>query len=116
MLRPGYSLIAALLLALAGPALTADPPDASQSMVFIRVVADVTIDFGGLKEAIERKDVELATGSGFLVAPSGLVLTSHHVVAEDEVPFKKRAGDDAEVRIGNRRIEALVPGEGGRGC
>ena len=41
-------------------------------MAFIRVVADVRVDFGGTRAPIERKGLELATGSGFVVAPSGL--------------------------------------------
>ncbi|HYN04984.1 MAG TPA: trypsin-like peptidase domain-containing protein [Vicinamibacteria bacterium] len=83
-------------------------------MVFIRVVADVRVDFGGMRAPIERKGLELGTGSGFVVAPSGLVLTSLHVVAEDEATSRFRE-DEAEVSIGNRRIEVAIGSGGGSG-
>ena len=86
----------------------ARPGDA---MAFIRVVADVRVEFDGGRAPIERKDLELGTGSGFVIAPSGLLLTSLHVVAEDEAKSRFRE-DEAEVSIGNRRIEVAI-GSGG---
>ena len=86
----------------------------AEAMAFIRVVADVRVDFGGLKPPIERKGLELATGSGFVVAASGLVLTSLHVVAEDEAKSRFRE-DEAEVSIENRRIEVAIGGGGAQG-
>ena len=80
-------------------------------MAFIRVVADVRVEFDGVRAPIERKGLELGTGSGFVVAPSGLILTSLHVVAEDEAKSRFRE-DEAEVSIGNRRIEVAI-GTGG---
>ena len=89
----------------------ARPGDA---MAFIRVVADVRVEFDGVRAPIERKDLELGTGSGFVVAPSGLILTSLHVVAEDEAKSRFRE-DEAEVSIGNRRIEVAIGTGGGQG-
>jgi hypothetical protein len=83
-------------------------------MAFIRVLADVRVDFGGTRAPIVRKALELATGSGFVVAPSGLILTSLHVVAEDEAKSRFRE-DEAEVSIENRRIEVAIGGGGGQG-
>ena len=94
--------------AAAGQTDAARPGDA---MAFIRVVADVRVDFDGVRAPIERKGLELGTGSGFVVAPSGLILTSLHVVAEDEAKSRFRE-DEAEVSIGNRRIEVAI-GSGG---
>lgn len=73
-------------------------------MVFIRVVADVRVDLGGGRAPVERKGFEVATGSGFVVAPSGLVLTSLHVVS-DEPASVTLGGLEAEVQVENRRIE-----------
>ena len=83
-------------------------------MAFIRVVADVRVDFGGMRAPIERKGLELATGSGFVVAASGLILTSLHVVAEDEAKSRFRE-DEAEVSVENRRIEVAIGSGGGQG-
>jgi len=83
-------------------------------MAFIRVVADVRVDFGGVRAPIERKGLELATGSGFVVAASGLILTSLHVVAEDEAKSRFRE-HEAEVYIENRRIEVAIGSGGGQG-
>lgn len=84
------------------------PADAT---VLVRVVADVTVDFDGVKEPIERKDVELATGSGFVVAPSGLVLTSRHVIVA-EGPAPRGGAPEAKVSVDNRRVEVVI-GPGG---
>ena len=83
-------------------------------MAFIRVVADVRVDFGGARAPIERRGLELATGSGFVVAPSGLILTSLHVVAEDEAKGRFHE-DEAEVSVENRRIEVAIGSGGGQG-
>jgi S1-C subfamily serine protease len=87
-----------------------DGAERAQAMAFVRVVADVRVDFGGVRAPILHKNAELATGSGFAVAPSGLVLTSRHVIADDEVKTRYRE-DEAEVTVENRRIEVVI-GEG----
>jgi S1-C subfamily serine protease len=90
------------------------PPAGADAMAFIRVVADVRVDFGGVRAPVEGKDVDLATGSGFVVAPSGLILTSLHVVAQDEAQSRLR-GDEAKVSLVNRRIEVAIGRGGGEG-
>jgi uncharacterized protein YqeY len=52
--------------------------------------------------------VELATGSGFVVAPSGLVLTSAHVVAETTSSEAGRQEDGTRVTVENRRVEVVI--------
>ena len=71
------------------------------------------VDFGGVRPPVERKGLELATGSGFVVAPSGLVLTSLHVVAEDRGEASARTGPRSSVE--NRRIEVAIGSGGGQG-
>lgn len=100
-----------LLLHATAAAPQADAARPGEAMAFIRVVADVRVDFGGTRAPIERRGLELATGSGFVVAPSGLILTSLHVVAEDDAKGRFRE-DEAEVSVENRRIEVAI-GSGG---
>jgi S1-C subfamily serine protease len=108
------------LAALCGFALAASAADAgaasgrapAEAMAFVRVVADVRIDFGGLKEPAEHKGVELATGSGFVVAPSGLILTSRHVIAVADPPAPEGGAFEAKVSVDDRRVEVVI-GPGG---
>lgn len=106
---------AALLLAVflgSGESAGAETADA---MAFIRVLGDQRADFIGVwRQPIVHENVEHATGSGFVIAPSGLVLTSHHVI--DDAPEVRRIGrHQAEVRLANRRIEVAVGREGALG-
>jgi S1-C subfamily serine protease len=105
------ALLLAVLLA-AGESAGAGPADA---MTFIRVLGDERAEFVGVwRQPIVRENVEYSTGSGFVIAPSGLVLTSHHVI--DDAPEVRRIGrHEAEVRLEKRRIEVAVGPEGALG-
>jgi S1-C subfamily serine protease len=107
----------AWLASLAG----ADAPvhgDAAQpveAMVFVRVVGDVRIvpRHDGAAAPIVRRNVEVAVGSGFVVAPSGLVLTSRHVV---DAAFERGDDDGGEASVENQRIEVFVGNAGAVGA
>jgi S1-C subfamily serine protease len=103
-LWPAWGLVLLFVPALASPA---EPQQAADALAFIRVLADVRVDFGGVRKPIVREGLELATGSGFVVASSGLVLTSRHVVAEEEARTRF-SEQGAEVTIENRRIEVVI--------
>jgi S1-C subfamily serine protease len=109
-------LALAAALAAVGPlaASSREPRDPADALAFVRVIADVRVDFGGVRPPIEREGLELATGSGFVAAPSGLVLTSHHVVAEGDPEEAFPAPEGSRVRIENRRIEVVIGDEGSR--
>ncbi len=106
-------LAACLGLACMTPA--AAQTDASRqtdAMAFIRVVGDLRIDHHDASQPVVRKNVEVGTGSGFVIAASGLVLTSRHVV---ETETHSREGGP-ELTVENRRIQVFVGSEGSEGA
>ena len=89
-----------------------DPARAENAMAFIRVVGDLRVVYRDARPSVVRKDVEIANGSGFVIASSGLVLTSLHVV-DGEVPSRE---DGPELGLENARIQVFVGDQGGVGA
>lgn len=89
-----------------------DAARAADAMAFIRVVGDVRIDYRDASQPVVRRNVEVATGSGFVIASSGLVLTSRHVV---ETNTDSRQ-EGPELTLENRRIQVFVGSEGSEGA
>ncbi len=99
------------LVALGGPTAAGEAaasPD--KATAFIRVRGDVRKEYvEGWKRLVEKPDVEIATGTGFVVAPSGYLLTNHHVVSgEEQVVHVSRM--DVLVSADVKRIEVILPG------
>jgi len=115
-IRPGGMKALSAVVLLSGGAGAAVPrterPPAADAMAFIRVVGDLNVRFTEVyKPSFVRKNVEVGTGSGFVIAPSGLVLTNRHVV-RDEPVLRVVDGHEAEVTLESRRIEVAI-GPGG---
>ena len=120
---PGSRALFALLLlvavslpsvvAAAPSAAAVSPDDPGRAVVFIRVVGD--LEARSPREAellkaggIETSNVELATGTGFLVSSSGYLLTCAHVVDLDTATVK--IGNlKVPVQVHPRRYEVLFP-------
>jgi S1-C subfamily serine protease len=91
---------------------------ASRATVFLRVTGDIDIvpsaDAPNAETRLHRSDVEIATGSGFLVSPLGQILTCQHVISDGERTGTVD-GRKAKVLVKVRRIEAFVPAAQGGG-
>ena len=104
----------ALAAALVATDASTEPPEARSrdAMAFIRVVGDLTIDYRDARLPVVRKNVAVGSGSGFVIAPSGLVLTSLHVV-EAEATARENG---PEQRLDNKRVQVFVGREAGVGA
>jgi S1-C subfamily serine protease len=78
------------------------------ALAFIRVFGDVRVDFANpLRSAIGEEDVMVASGSGFVITASGLILTNDHVVSGETVTTRI-AGELARVTTTVKRLEVVV--------
>jgi len=84
------------------------PRDPAEAVAFVRVIGDFRAEYKRIwKLPIEEREIELATGSGFVIAPSGLVLTNHHVVA-GRSSVRELDGAVAEISVEVKRIEVVL--------
>ena len=83
--------------------------NAADATVFIRTVGERRALVGDVRQqtAVER-DVQLGTGSGFVVSPFGYVVTNYHVIAERTVERQVR-GVPVQVTLTPRRLEVIFP-------
>ncbi len=73
-------------LAAAGPAIPAAAQTTTDAVVYIRVIGDVrteSSDPGG-NQVEERTGIAVSSGTGFVISPSGYIVTAHHVVVVDD--------------------------------
>jgi hypothetical protein len=104
-------VLAPILLVVAAGAAASDP---AEGMVYIRVFGDVQVEFTRpWKQKVAEEGVLIATGSGFVIAPSGLILTSNHVVS-GETKVGRVQGDEARLTTIVKRIEVVVGSGGSR--
>jgi trypsin-like peptidase len=103
----------ALSLALALPA-ASEAGSALDATVFIRVSGELKGEYQhAWKETVEVRDVEIATGSGFVISPGGYILTNHHVVASED-RLVEHEGRQVRVEVHVTRVEVLFPADGTR--
>jgi len=109
--RSLVSLVAIWLGAHAVPAFAA--PSTSDATVFIRIIGEIRFtpaDRDRLPaEALKLGEVEIGTGTGFVISPVGYVMTNRHVVAVGELTIPDRSGRPVQVGIDVRRIEVIFP-------
>jgi S1-C subfamily serine protease len=104
LLRSVAGAAAALLVA--GSAF-AQRPDPTDAVVFVRVFARVSAEIDEFGKRAERRDLEVATGTGFIVSPSGYVLTNHHVIHLESETITID-GREIEIRKTLERIEVVL--------
>jgi hypothetical protein len=78
LLRCAIACGAAVSIA-AGPAI-AQRADPSEAVVFVRVFATISAEVDEFRKKVEKRGVELLTGTGVIVSPVGHVLTSYHLI------------------------------------
>ena len=91
--------------------------DSSRATVFLRVIGDIEVVADRettpiARTRLQRTNVEIATGSGFLFSSIGQILTCHHVISDGERTGLVE-GKKAKVLVRVRRIEAMLPATGG---
>ncbi len=105
----------ALAVALAACPVFAARVPPLEATVFIRVIGHVRVLRGEdervwREQLLDVREVEVGTGSGFVVSPHGWVVTSNHAVRGERSSILLN-GEILEVAIDINRIEVVLPPE-----
>jgi S1-C subfamily serine protease len=102
------------LAAFTRPAGSQEARSPSDATVFIRMFGVVRAEYQhAWTETVESPEIEVATGSGFVVSPAGYVITNDHVVSGEDVTVQ-RHGMPVRVRVEVKRVEVVFPSDGTR--
>jgi len=108
------AVVLLVLAACARPAESQEARSPSDATVFIRMFGIVRAEYQrAWKETVESPELEIATGSGFVVSPAGYVITNDHVVSGEDVTMQ-RGGVPVRVRVEVKRVEVVFPSDGTR--
>ena len=86
-----------------------------EATVFVRLIGHVRILRGEdervwREQLLDVREVEVGSGSGFIISPQGWVVTNHHVIRGEKFTALVR-GQKFEVSIDIVRIEVVLPSE-----
>lgn len=108
------AIVAAAFAAICSPAFAARAAPL-EATVLVRLIGHVRVLRGEDERAwreqlLDVREVEVGSGSGFIISPEGWVVTNHHVIRGEKFVAIVR-GQKVEVSIDVARIEVVLPPE-----
>ena len=100
----------ALFLAVCGTGEARESPADATVLIRVRGNArlEVTVVAGTAPQVRELRNIEIGTGSGFVVSADGYIVTNQHVIAGGTIPLN-RPGQNGQLTLEVQQIEVQFP-------